>query len=103
MRVFITQTGVARRWKEISSSLQKKAKPYLRTQICYPKHFAARKLEKKKYTREETKKPEEVNPFIHFVHFYLKIKRQTKTTTKEKHVCHHRGRSREEEDDDDDD
>lgn len=40
---------------EISSSLQK-AKPYLRTQICYPKHFAARKLEKKNTRERKPKK-----------------------------------------------
>ena len=78
---------------EISSSLQK-AKPYLRTQICYPKHVAPRKN-----TRERKAKKQRSQ---HFVHFYLKIKRQTKTTTKEKHVCHHRGRSRDDDDDDDD-
>ena len=78
---------------EISSSLQK-AKPYLRTQICYPKHFTGAR----KNTRERKPKKQRSQPNTS----YLKIKRQTKTTTKEKHVCHHRGRSRDDDDDDDD-
>lgn len=49
---------------EISSSLQK-AKPYLRTQICYPKHFSVRK----NIRREGKRKNKEVT--THFVHTFI--------------------------------